>query len=421
MATPQGQAAIGGVTAFAESRCGSKTEINEDAVFADLERGIFAVVDGASHGGSGGPEAARAVVDTVSQRAAHVERAIGRAAHTGGDRTALRDVVGEVFELANDRVRARLSVADGTAGATASATWMLIHAGYMALGHVGHTRAYLVRGDEGFRLTRDHTIAQRLVDSGQLAASAVAKHPKRKLVYQAVGQMAAPMPDALFLPVEQGDRYLMLSDGLSEVVTNQEIFALQKQHGEAAAAGAALLNLASSRGARDDFSLVVVDVGGSGAAAEAAPAPAGETVPGFAQQLDRMRHIALFSRLSDQQIFNLLSLGSALDLQPGDVLFEQGAENDGLYVVLMGSAEVVCDGRQINMVGPGSLVGELALADSGTRSASVIATSTARLLYFRLADVQRLCLDDTIFASRLYQNLAETLAVRLRKRSRLGT
>ena len=128
------------------------------------------------------------------------------------------------------------------------------------LAHVGDSRAYLLRDDALTRLTTDHTYVQGLVSSGQLRPEEVGRHPWRNVVLRSLdGDPVHEGVDLLPLPVRPGDRLLLCSDGLSDLVpdpTIEELLGVADPH----SAAAVLTQAALAAGGRDNITVVVLDV-----------------------------------------------------------------------------------------------------------------------------------------------------------------
>jgi serine/threonine protein phosphatase PrpC len=128
----------------------------------------------------------------------------------------------------------------------------------MFIMHVGDTRAYSLRNGRIFRITHDHTIAQAYADIGRIDPSEVDRHPLNHVLTRAVGGPDDTLaPDMHHRDIEDGDRLVLCSDGLTKVVNEAEIAAILAAHPTSAAASAALVELALERGAPDNVTLVV--------------------------------------------------------------------------------------------------------------------------------------------------------------------
>src|SRR5919205_802967 len=157
------------------------------------------------------------------------------------------------------------------------------------IAHVGDSRAYLLRGGEMKPLTEDHSLVAELVRSGDLTRDQAAEHPQKNLITRALGAEEEVDVDTTVLPVEAGDRILLCSDGLSDMVAEgriSEILADSPDDPEAAARS--LVSAALEAGGADNVTVVVVDLKERVAPEERggdtrempAVAPSGDEVPG---------------------------------------------------------------------------------------------------------------------------------------------
>jgi protein phosphatase len=127
--------------------------------------------------------------------------------------------------------------------------------------HVGDSRAYLMRGGDMKPITEDHSLVAELVRSGDLTRDQAAEHPQKNLITRALGADEEVDVDTAILPIEAGDRILLCSDGLSDMVSEagiSEILADSPDDPERAAR--VLLSAALDAGGNDNISIVVVDV-----------------------------------------------------------------------------------------------------------------------------------------------------------------
>ncbi len=127
--------------------------------------------------------------------------------------------------------------------------------------HVGDSRAYLVRGGEMNPITEDHSLVAELVRSGDLTRDQAAEHPQKNLITRALGADEDLDVDTTVLPIDAGDRVLLCSDGLSDMVAEariSEILIESPDDPERAARG--LVSAALEAGGNDNITVVVVDV-----------------------------------------------------------------------------------------------------------------------------------------------------------------
>ncbi len=137
---------------------------------------------------------------------------------------------------------------------------MALHLGaHLCVVHVGDSRAYVYRNDELHQITDDHTLMADLVRSGALRPDEVAGHRLRHVITNVVGgQELGVKVEARAFEVQAGDRFLLCSDGLTEVVTNEAIAATLAAEPAPEVAAKQLLAQASDGGAPDNITLLIV-------------------------------------------------------------------------------------------------------------------------------------------------------------------
>ena len=164
------------------------------------------------------------------------------------------------FDTASAQVREAAGAEAGRDGMGTTVTALLFADDRVGLAHVGDSRAYLSRDGALSQLTRDDTFVQALVDQGVLTAEAARHHPHRSLVTQAMqGQPLTPY--SATLAVLPGDVYLLCSDGLSDVVTNDVIARILGSATDLDQLGRELVAAAVEEGAPDNVTVVLAAVG----------------------------------------------------------------------------------------------------------------------------------------------------------------
>ncbi len=154
----------------------------------------------------------------------------------------------------------------------------------VAVCHIGDSRAYLLRDGDLYQITRDHTLIQSLVDEGRLSPDAAANHPQRSLIMRALQGSTEADPDLFRHEAILGDRYLLCSDGLTDVVPNLAVHNLLSTIGDADQAVNELIELAIRNGGPDNITCIVADV--VDAAAGPVPASLDERLVGAAANGD---------------------------------------------------------------------------------------------------------------------------------------
>ncbi|TAN79726.1 MAG: Stp1/IreP family PP2C-type Ser/Thr phosphatase [Gallionella sp.] len=137
----------------------------------------------------------------------------------------------------------------------------------VAVGHVGDSRMYRLRGETLETLTRDHSLLQEQIDSGMISAEDARMSQNKNLVTRAVGVDAEVTPEIHVHDVLPGDIYLLCSDGLNDMVEDDDIrAALYAMQGNLPLAAEQLIQMANDNGGRDNVSVMLVKVNGKFAA-----------------------------------------------------------------------------------------------------------------------------------------------------------
>jgi serine/threonine protein phosphatase PrpC len=218
---------------------------NEDAYV--FEPPLFAIADGM--GGA---------------RAGEVAAGIAAAALREGRRGAVDEASLEAsIAEANRRVWERSLADPATAGMGTTVTVALVDApaGEIVFGHVGDSRAYRLRGGELEQITTDHSMVAELVESGVLTPEEAERHPQRSAITRAVGTESAIEVDVFRVPAELGDLVLLCSDGLTDMLSEEEIAAvLVEAEGDPDAAADKLVAAANARGGEDNITVVLFEL-----------------------------------------------------------------------------------------------------------------------------------------------------------------
>ena len=247
-------------------RIGSKTDIgrsrerNEDSFL--VKEPMFAVADGMG-GHRGGDVASALTLETMQ----------------GTDVSADGPLAGLVEEIkaANRAVLERGSADTALRGMGTTITAIVIDGGTAYLGHVGDSRAYLLRDGALQQLTEDHTLVQRMVREGKLTPEQAERHPQRSILTRALGVDDDVEPYELTFDLHEGDRLLICSDGLTGMVRDDEIQRILESEPDPQAAAERLVETAALEGlgGDDNITVIVIDAGDRTAAAGTAD-PSGE-------------------------------------------------------------------------------------------------------------------------------------------------
>ena len=224
---------------------GRKRRHNEDSYV--VEPPMFAVADG-----MGGAKAG----EVASGLAAAALREAGTDGRSGEER------VTQLIQEANRRVFRRANEDRDASGMGTTMTVALVEDGRVVFGHVGDSRGYLIREGSIEQLTDDHSLVAELVRSGRLTPEEAEAHPQRSVITRAVGTEPDVDVDTFTIEPEEGDLFLICSDGLTDMVDDGTIIeAIERHRDDLDEAANALVGAANRVGGEDNITVLLVEVG----------------------------------------------------------------------------------------------------------------------------------------------------------------
>jgi protein phosphatase len=235
---------------------GNYRENNEDSVevkvFPDLT--IAVVADGMG-GQAAGEIASKRAVDIIP-------RELRKSIAAGVTAEAAKVMIRRAIVQANEEIMAmgQLDKDMKNMGTTVvTAVWR--KGPDLLITGVGDSRAYMIRAKKISQLTVDHSLAQALVEAKTISAAEAKEHKFRNVLWKYLGSKeVGEGPDVNIVPVQAGDRFLLCTDGLHGVVTDDKILNFMEGHQDPQACSDGLVQLALESGSRDNVSCIVIDV-----------------------------------------------------------------------------------------------------------------------------------------------------------------
>ena len=231
------------------SNQGLVREQNEDRYVVDQRNGCYLVADGMG-GHQAGEVASRIVADTISNRLARRDqKSLADPAKT------LREAVLSAHQAV--RKESQRAISQQGMGSTVVAAWLPGWGSGLWVAHVGDSRAYLLRGANFIGLTEDHTIYNQAKRAGLLGPDPLT-HPPRSMLSQALGASEAITPDVTRVDLQAGDLLLLCSDGLTDMLSDEQISARLQTGGDPAELCQKLIQAALEQGGKDNVSVIVL-------------------------------------------------------------------------------------------------------------------------------------------------------------------
>jgi PPM family protein phosphatase len=222
---------------------GRRRRHNEDAYVCDPP--LFAIADG-----MGGAQAGEIASHLAATSVQHSERDGGSEAR-----------VAQLIQDANRSVYERARADESTSGMGTTMTIALVDGELVRIGHVGDSRAYLVREHALEQLTEDHSLVGELVRSGRLSPEEAEDHPHRSVITRVLGTDPEVDVDSFTVEAKPGDLFMLCSDGLTSMVDDGRILQLiEERAGDVKAAAQALVDEANANGGEDNITVILFQI-----------------------------------------------------------------------------------------------------------------------------------------------------------------
>ncbi|MEN8144148.1 MAG: Stp1/IreP family PP2C-type Ser/Thr phosphatase [Gemmatimonadota bacterium] len=226
---------------------------NEDSAFASPEIGVFLVADGMGGHAAGEVASAIAARTIGAKLCAHSGNSDGCTVEQDWFLDAFADAAKSIAEEASAHAERR------GMGTTASA--LVLHTdGCYAIGHIGDSRIYLFRAGSLEQLTLDHSWVQEQVSQGLISPEQARGHPQSNIITRALGASCSGAPDVYRGEARAGDVFLMSTDGLTDMLTDDEITGIMDKEGDLVRIATTLISRANRAGGRDNITVLLVQM-----------------------------------------------------------------------------------------------------------------------------------------------------------------
>jgi PPM family protein phosphatase len=242
---------------------GRQRSSNEDALACSPP--LFAVADGMG-GAKAGEVASGMAIEVLEEGTDAAAEPVE--AHMA---ELVREANRRIYELSTDDESRR--------GMGTTLTVARLHDGDVSLAHVGDSRAYRLRDGELEQLTNDHSLVAELERSGQITAEAAVHHPQRSIITRALGPEPDVEVDTYTLAGREGDVFLLCSDGLTGMISDEEVASILRGAPGLDEAAGELIRAANQSGGKDNITVVLFRLADGDLGSAAQPAP-DETVAG---------------------------------------------------------------------------------------------------------------------------------------------
>lgn len=244
------------VKIYSETDPGRARSQNEDSIASDAEMGLCILADGMGGHNAGEVASGMATAFIKSEMCEALTRA-GK----NGTPAALQQALTQSIEKANSAIFNMSRTNRQYAGMGTTLVVGVFYGDALELAHIGDSRCYRLRDKQMQQLTKDHSLLQEQVDSGLVAAdSAIPRSPGQNLVTRALGVDQVVQADIDHFDLALGDIYLLCSDGLSDMVSDDAIAAILRSEEPFEQKPKQLVAAANEGGGRDNISVMLVQV-----------------------------------------------------------------------------------------------------------------------------------------------------------------
>jgi protein phosphatase len=241
-----------GLKAFSITDIGERRKINQDYVFCEENAignlpNLFIVADGMG-GHNAGDYASRFCVEYFTQRIRESEQ------------TSPVALIEKAIMETNEALRSKALEQSDFEGMGTTFVVATIYGNEMFVANIGDSRLYVI-GKEIRQITEDHSLVEAMVKTGELNREEARVHPSKNIITRALGANATAQPDFFEVNLEEGDIVLMCSDGLTNMLEDETIERIVKEHADDPAAAAEILvKSANLNGGKDNIAVVIIKV-----------------------------------------------------------------------------------------------------------------------------------------------------------------
>ena len=216
---------------------------------------LLAVADGMG-GAAAGEVASKLAMEVLDESFSRYVEEI----RSGKPVVGIDKLIDKAVRLANRRVYAASIKQQGRRGMGSTLTCVALQHRTAFIGHVGDSRAYLVRGKKIYQLTKDHSWVEEQLEKGLLDEAEADAHEWRNLITRVLGTRPQVAPDVIEIAVEKGDVFVISSDGLHGLVKPEEILNELRRTTNRQLSVEVLISLANDRGGHDNITLIIAEV-----------------------------------------------------------------------------------------------------------------------------------------------------------------
>ena len=238
------------IKSFSVTDIGRKRKLNQDFVYSSDEavgnlKNVYIVADGMG-GHQAGDYASKCTVETMV-----------REIKGCFEQSPIR-ILSRAIRIANDQVRRKEREDESLYGMGTTVVAATVLGKYLQVANVGDSRLYIIN-EEVRQITRDHSLVEEMVRMGGLDREAARNHPDKNIITRAIGARDTIEIDFFHEELKSGDLILMCSDGLTNMLEDEEIGRILKTPGTIEERAERLIDAANQNGGRDNIAVILID------------------------------------------------------------------------------------------------------------------------------------------------------------------
>jgi serine/threonine protein phosphatase PrpC len=236
-----------------KSHKGMIREINEDfcdaIIGSSIMKASFIIADGMG-GHSAGEIASKMAVEHISRKIMENEGVFTE--------DSISEFLKNTIKEANDIIYEKSNAPGPFSGMGTTLIIAVFLSGNLYLGHVGDSRAYIIRKGEIRQLTTDHSYVEELVKNGSLSRTEAEKHPQKNIITRAIGCFESVEADICIYEVHKDDIYILCTDGLTNMLTDDKILEIVRNNEDLQSSCDELIDKANRNGGEDNITVIII-------------------------------------------------------------------------------------------------------------------------------------------------------------------
>ncbi len=388
---------------------GKKRAHNEDYYDFDESLGLFVVCDGMG-GHAAGEVASELACKTVFDFLKKKQK-IFKSLSNSHDQAKKRRVSALVEEaiLAANKVVYDLSRKDESKkGMGTTLVLCLVTKAGIFIGHVGDSRAYLVRKQKLIQMTEDHSLVNELIRSGIVTPEQGKNHPQGNVITQAIGVQKVIRPDILFHEVMHGDTVFICSDGLHDYLNDEIALKMHKKVG-IKQLSKEFVRFANEKGGKDNITCISLQWG------DRKGPPAHPSEVNIAKKIETLKKINLFSSLDYTELSQLLEVIQVRTVETRSTIVKEGEVGEDMFIILKGHVDILYGNAKVASLGPGRYFGEMSLIDRTPRSATIKTTTACKFMRILRSELFALLKREPRIGLKVFWAFLQSMNKRLRE------